>query len=176
MPFKNIISEYRKISSELLKNRVDLRNLCRNISPKDLAESLSEEDGLRLKDLMNTGVNGYYFFEVMLHYDRAMAEKFLTRFYIGIYVSPDRKGGGYESMVSSMMEDYYDLLGIEGLKCFLLSDSVSYRRLLDTRVVRSLSEILEVEEDHVLAWIKKNKSISSEEKEYMVSNDLIFPD
>ena len=173
---KDTISEYRKISSNLLKNHVDLRNFCSGISPKDLAENLSEEDGLKLEELMHAGVNGYYFFEVMLHYNRVMAESFFTRFYIGIYVSPDRKGGGYESMISSMMEDYCDLLGVDDLKRFLLSDSVSYRRLLDTRVVRSLSEILEVEEDCILAWIKKNKSISPEEEEYMVHNDLIFSD
>lgn len=151
----NTYKEFINLSNHFLLLRDSLIDKCRTISAKELASNLSSDDILVIIKLFNAGIQVLYFFEVILRFDKYMAEKLLIDKYIGNYVNPDRKGRGYELEISTMLEDYFDIEGQENLIEFLNNDQVSLTRLLDKRVMNNLCEILNKNESEILFLLKK---------------------
>lgn len=130
-------------------------NECRNNNPKEIAENLSSKDIEIIQELFTSGIKVYYLFEVILRYDKTIAQSLLVNNYIGHHVCPDTKGRGYEAEISSMLEDYYDIEGYENMISWLKSDEISLKRLMDKRVLRSLSNILNINESALKELISK---------------------
>lgn len=131
--------------------------ICAKCDPYEISKTINRDDIAILEFLFIKGIKTSFIFEIIALYDILIAEKLLIKYYLGVGVSPDTKGRGFEFEISSFLADYNDIQGEEKLRNFLIGDSISYKNLTDKRVIRSLSEIFDESQKNILKWIKINK-------------------
>lgn len=83
-------------------------------------------------------------FELLVRLDPERAVTLLCRRYLGKNVNPDRKFGGYESELESMLADLAEVGG-DWLVALVRTDAFDEAKMQDPRVVASFCEVLKVQ-------------------------------
>lgn len=93
-------------------------------------------------------------FEWLARLDRPRATNVLLRRYLGRGVCPDNKFGGYESELSTMLEDFVEVQGIEALSELVVADRFDSEKVSDSRVARAFAEVVGCPPEDVSSWVE----------------------
>lgn len=97
-------------------------------------------------------------FELLVRLNPERAQAILLRRYLGRGVSPDRKFGGYEFELSTMLDDLVEIAGKNSLVGIVRSNLFDPEKLEDPRVVQSLAGALDCEPDEIPHWYQSTIS------------------
>ncbi len=84
-------------------------------------------------------------------------EMLLAR-YLGKSVDPDRKFGGFEFELDSMLDDLCKIAGKDQLSILIQNENFAPSSLEDARVRRSSAEALELDESQVPTWVESQQN------------------
>ena len=147
-------SEFQSLIRTALKLNQEFINYWHSVDLNELAKNLTVEDAPMLEELILKRIEVLNLFELLLKIDPGRAKNILVRRYLGESVSPDTKFGGFEFELSTMLDDYNEILGEKALVDLINHPEIEIRRLKDTRVLRSLTEALDFnDENESLNWV-----------------------
>jgi hypothetical protein len=150
------LSDFRKVAREALQAHDALVGLWRNVVASDFAEA-SPEDVNLLKSLILRRIYPVNAFEVLVSLSPESAIEMLLARYLGKSVDPDKKFGGFEFELESMLDDLCRIAGKEQIANMLNNEQFSIASLDDSRVRRILAEVLELDESQVFAWAESQR-------------------
>ena len=128
--------------------------------PLDARPSSADQNELisLLEQLIIRRIQVTMAFELLAHLDPIKATSLVLRRYLGENVNPDRKYGGYESELDSILGDLA-LVGVEHLTRLVRSPKFDCSKARDQRVVRSFCNALQLEsEEELKTWLKSQWS------------------
>ena len=154
---------FRAIAKNVLYSKQVAFSFFHSCDEDFLKENLKEkEDILLLRKMMEEDICRLSAFKLLLQIDKKIAEEFLFDFFLGEYC-PDSMGNGYEYELSSMLDNYHDFFGSDGLKELLCRNEIPLVRLQDWRVSSALKIPLDFEDNNEsLEWLKTHIFIQKE--------------
>ena len=150
-------TEFRSLLKYALELNEQFFHFWHSNDVDDLAKDLTIEDAPILEKLIISRIQIANFFEILLRIDPIRAKNILIDRYLGESVSPDRKYGGFEFELSLMLDDYIEILGKKELIELINHPEVKLERLKDPRVINSLIEALDFDDQgECMTWINNN--------------------
>jgi hypothetical protein len=94
-------------------------------------------------------------FTLLARLDLERSKALLLRRYVGQGVSADRKFGGYQFELSTLLTELVDIGGTKSLADLILEGSFDEHKLTDPRVLESICDALSLDSvELVHAWLK----------------------
>lgn len=152
------LSDFRKAANEALQAHDALISVWRNAIASDFSRA-EPDDLCLLKNLILRRIYPVNAFEMLASLSPESAVDMLLARYLGTSVDPDKKFGGFEFELESMLGDLCRIGGKEQISTMINKENFSVSSLKDPRVRRVLAEVLELEEDQVLTWVESQRCL-----------------
>ncbi len=147
--------ELRDAGNQALMAHDTLLMVWRGVQEAQLVQTATPEDMLLLRDLIYRRIYPVNAFGLLVRIDQKIAIEVLLSRYLGKAVDPDSKFGGFEFELEAMLDDLHELGGAELLKRIVTHPDFEIERINDSRVRRSLSAVLHLEEQEILQWVQQ---------------------
>lgn len=146
------MEKLRRAGAEALRSHDVLMEVWRGLQESDIANA-TQEDVRLLESLIIGRIYSINAFDLLVKINPDAAIDVLLSRYLGRGVDPDRKFGGFEFELLSMLDDLLEVGGARRIAQLVSHTSFSTDRVEDLRVRRVFGEILQMEEHLVATWI-----------------------
>lgn len=146
------MEKLRRVGSEALRSHDVLLEAWRELRESDIAEATTDDVAI-LRSMIITRIYPINAFGLLVKIDQDAAIEVLLSRYLGIAVDPDRKFGGFEFELESMLDDLLESGGVQRISQLVSHSEFSMERIEDLRVLRVFGGILQMDEQSVPDWI-----------------------
>lgn len=153
------MDELRKRGLEALSSHGNLREAWRELSESDMAEATRDDIGF-LRSMIISRIYPVNAFELLVKIDPNAGVEVLLSRYLGRGVNPDTKFGGFESELQIMLDDLREVAGSQMIAQLVRNPDFAIQRIEDARVRRVLAQVLDMEEESIPDWVRKQRAMS----------------
>jgi hypothetical protein len=156
---------FRETAIQALRLHDDLHNIFSSSEESELVQGASMEDVTLLRELIIQRIYPENAFNLLVYIDKNAAIEILLSRYVGKFVDPDTKFGGYETELELMLDDLREVCGIEQIVRLVRHPQFAIDRIADPRVQRALGEALDIDDEQVPGWIYSQRGKSNPDSE-----------
>ena len=158
---ESAMEKLRRAGIEALRSHAVLLGAWRGLQESDVAEA-TENDVSILRELIVTRIYPVNAFGLLVRIDPDAAIEVLLSRYLGMGVDPDRKFGGFEFELETMLDDLREVCGTQKLAQLVKHARFSIELVDDLRVRRVFGEILRMAEQLVPDWIRSQRAATDD--------------
>lgn len=156
MQANETLEKLRSAAEQAMAAEAALFEVWRELPVAEVAQCCTAADAAWLREIMIRRIYPANAFELLAHIDVNMAIEALLDRYLGEFVGPDTKFGGYSFEISTMLSDLAEIAGTDALRQLLRHDGFGRKHLQDRRVIEAFSEALDIDEKQWETWLKSN--------------------
>lgn len=156
MQIMETVQKLRSAAEQAMTAEAALFEVLRELPVAEAARNCTAADVAWLRELIIRRIYPANAFELLAHIDVNMAIEALLDRYLGEFVCPDTKFGGYSFELATMLGDLVEIAGPDALRQLLRCDGFGRKHLKDRRVIDAFSEALDIDEKQWEAWLISN--------------------